>query len=295
MSGSIGAFFQPGQTITADDLNAFGVAILGAVTPVEGGVIELVGDVTGLNNVGTISAVLSTTGVAAGTYNGLTVDSKGRVTGAAIVSLASPQLLTATSGSFTVPAGVTRLRGAMTGAGGGGGGVSAAAATAGNGLAGVLISFVMVVTPGQVIAYANGAGGARGANTGGTGGTGGDTTFGTLTAKGGLGGQGSTSGNAGIVVTGATGAGFNTMVSGTSLIPTTSVFIIGVTQMNTGLTGSAGTGAQGKGFWGNGGTPGTNGSAADSTGYGAGGSGAGSTASTAGTGGLGAPGAILLY
>lgn len=217
------------------------------------------------------------------------------------INLSPAQLLTAASGNFTVPAGVTQLRGAMTGAGGGGGGVSAAAATGSAGLPGVITSFVLTVTPGQVIAFTNGAGGAKGANTGGNGGTGGDTTFGSFTAKGGVGGNGSTSGNAAVVnapiSVGVGVPAIFAMMTGSAAIPTAAAFLTGLSGSISynGLAGAAGVGGQGKGLWGTGGTPGTNGSATDATGYGAGGSAAGSTSNTAGTGALGAPGAIVLY
>lgn len=213
-------------------------------------------------------------------------------------TLSAPQLLTTASANFTVPAGVTLLHGAMTGAGGGGGGVSAATATAAAGLPGVMLEFIMIVTPGQVIAYTNGAAGTRGANTGGAGGVGGDSTFGTLTAKGGQLGLGSTSGNA--AATTAPNAGANgtvplAMLTGSVAVPTTSTFIISqsATAFN-GTAGASGTGGTGKGIWGSS-TPGTNGSAVDCVGYGAGGSGAGSTTNTAGTGALGCSGAIVLW
>lgn len=193
--------------------------------------------------------------------------------------------------NFTVPAGVTELRGVVSGAGGGGGGVSAATATATSGLPGILTSFVMTVTPGQVISYTIGTGGTAGANTGGNGGIGGQSLFGSLTTKGGNSGIGSTSGNA---AAGATATG---TINGSILAPTTSFFITSSVSSIPGVAGSAGTGGQGRGMWGLGGTPGTNGSATDcpASNYGAGGSGAGSTTNTAGTGGVGCPGAILLW
>jgi hypothetical protein len=212
--------------------------------------------------------------------------------------LAAPVLLTAASGNYTVPAGVTVLEGVMTAAGGGGGGVSAAAATGAAGIPGVMFSFTMAVTPGQVIAFTNGAGGTRGAATGTAGGTGGDSTFGALTAKGGLGGTGSTSGNGATVAQAGTTGGLQLgMIIGSAAVPTAGIAITStsMTASMNGLAGAAGVGGQGKGIWSKGGTPGTNGSATDADGYGGGASGAGSTTNTAGTGGLGAPGAILLY
>lgn len=212
--------------------------------------------------------------------------------------LRAPTLLTDASGNYTVPAGVTLLRGAMTAGGGGGGGVSAATATGSAGIPGVFLTFIMAVTPGDVIAYTCGAGGNAGANSGGNGGAGGDSTFGTITAKGGVGGQGSTSGNGAAVGSAGSNGAASTiaMITGSALAPTSTVWLTGMMATDlSGLAGSAGVGGKAKGIWSTGGVPGTNGSATDSTGYGGGGSGAGSTTNTAGLGGKGAPGAILLW
>lgn len=201
-------------------------------------------------------------------------------------------LLTASSGTYTVPTGVYLINGVLMGGGGGGGGVSNANAAAGGGQAGILIEFAMFVTPGQTISYTNGAGGTAGANSGGNGGTGGDTTFGDFTAKGGLGGTGSTSGN---------GAGFATqtstviaVASASSMVPTAARFI---TSMNfTGLSaGVTASGGPGIGYWGVGGAVATNAAGKDATGYGASGGGAGSTTSGAFIGGKGSPGAIMVW
>lgn len=212
-----------------------------------------------------------------------------------IFNLPAAQLLTSASGNFTVPSGVNQLHGVMSGAGGGGGGVSAAAATGASGIPGIMLEFVMAVTPGQVIAYTNGAGGARGANTGTQGGTGGDTTFGTLTAKGGLGGLGSTSGNAAAASPSGTGTFTVGIITGSAAVPTTSTFITSQSGADLGgSVGASGTGGVARGIWGTS-AAGTNGAAADCVGYGTGGSGAGSTSNTSGAGALGCPGAILLW
>lgn len=213
-------------------------------------------------------------------------------------TLAAPVLLTDSS-NYTVPSGVFQLRGAMGAAGGGGGGAGAAAATGAAGLPGMMFTFVMVVTPGQVIAYTNGSGGTRGSSAGGNGGAGGDTTFGTLTAKGGQLGLGAATGNAAGGVSAANGTAGTVpqaMITGSAAVPTASTFIVSQSASSsfTGTAGSAGTGGQAKGIWGSS-TPGTNGNATDCVGYNTGGSGAGSTINTAGTGALGCPGAILLW
>lgn len=201
--------------------------------------------------------------------------------------------------NYTVPPGVTLLRGVGGGAGGAGGGVSAAAATGAAGLPGVILNFVMVVTPGQIISYTIGVGGIRGTNTGGTGGIGGDTLFGGLTFKGGTGGLGSTSGNA--VATNAPiqvaiAANSFAMTTGSILIPTATTFTTGMSGSvaYNGLAGATGVGGQGKGLWGSS-TPGINGGAVDCVGYNAAGSGGGSTTNTAGGGAAGCGGVVLLY
>lgn len=210
-------------------------------------------------------------------------------------TLTAPVFLTASSGNYTVPAGVTLLRGTMQGGGGGGGGVSAAAATGASGLPGLMNDFVLVVTPGQIIAYTNGAGGARGANTGTQGGTGGDTTFGPFTAKGGLGGNGSTSGNAAAANPIGTGNFTTGIITGSVAVPSATAAITSQSAVALGgSAGASGTGGIARGIWGTS-TPGTNGPATDCVGYGTGGSGAGSTSNTAGAGALGCPGAIVLW
>ena len=98
------------------------------------------------------------------------------------------------SGSFTVPEGVTELwiSGCAGGAGGGGSQTTSNATVAGSGggsSGGFVQRFKLAVTPGQVIPYTIGAAGTGGAAGGGIGGDGGNTTFGSyLTLLGGKGG-----------------------------------------------------------------------------------------------------------
>jgi len=91
------------------------------------------------------------------------------------------------SGSFTVPAGVTSVLLEMWG-GGGAAGLPGPTATGGAGGGGSYLRTVVSVTPGQVVAVEIGHGGA--ATCGIDGGAGGSTTFGTLATAGG--GQGGT-------------------------------------------------------------------------------------------------------
>ena len=104
-----------------------------------------------------------------------------------------------TSGSFTVPCGVTSITVEAWGGGGAGGGaIGDATAAGGGGGGGAYRISVLAVTPRSVIAYTVGAGGTGGTGNGGAGGT---TTFSTVSANGGNGGIGGNSDN------GAGGAG----------------------------------------------------------------------------------------
>lgn len=99
------------------------------------------------------------------------------------------------SGNFTVPAGVTRVRAKVWGGGGGGGGASTNGAGSG-GAGGGFVEELITVTPGAVIAVTVGAAGtagpAGGASNGGPGGT---SSFGGFCSAtgggGGFGGNGS--------------------------------------------------------------------------------------------------------
>ena len=100
--------------------------------------------------------------------------------------------------SFTVPAGVTKLR--LTGIAGGGGGrrggvAATYAAGSGGGTGEYCIQYVMAVTPGAVITGAIGAAGTG--DTGSGGGNGGNTTFGNLVLAGGSGATGANNGAGG--------------------------------------------------------------------------------------------------
>lgn len=98
------------------------------------------------------------------------------------------------SGSFTVPDGVTELwiSGCAGGAGGGGSQTTSNVTVAGSGggsSGGFVQRFKLTVTPGQVIPYTIGAAGTGGSAGGGIGGDGGNTTFGSsITLLGGKGG-----------------------------------------------------------------------------------------------------------
>lgn len=99
----------------------------------------------------------------------------------------SVQQVFTSSGTFQVPANVTRIKISATGGGGGGAGGSATYAGGGGGSGGYTEG-VFTVTPGTSYTVTIGAAGAAGASSAG-GGNGGTTTFGALlTATGGSGG-----------------------------------------------------------------------------------------------------------
>lgn len=92
------------------------------------------------------------------------------------------------SGTFTVPTGVTQIKATVTGGGGGGGGSNTTQASSGGGAGGTAIGSYSV-SPGAIIAVTVGAGGAGGGTLAG-GGTGGSSSLGALaSATGGTGGD----------------------------------------------------------------------------------------------------------
>jgi hypothetical protein len=109
----------------------------------------------------------------------------------------------AASGTYTVPAGVTRIRVRLWGAGGGGGGTYGGNSAASGGGAGGYAEGIFDVTPGQSFNATVGSGGASGDTNAGNGGSGGASGFGALlSAGGGVGGIGA---NGGVASTGGPG------------------------------------------------------------------------------------------
>ena len=112
------------------------------------------------------------------------------------------------SGTFTVPAGISRCKVRVWGPGGGSGssGATGNGSPGGGGGGGYSERIVTGLTAGTAIAVSIGAGGIAGAS-GGAGGTGGTSSFGSyLSATGGAGGQNNASGNAGAGGTGFGGS-----------------------------------------------------------------------------------------
>lgn len=120
-----------------------------------------------------------------------------------------------TSGSFTVPPGITTLIVSGCGAGAGGGGSQTSVSTTvagsgGGGGGGFVIRQPLAVTPGQVLAVTIGTGGAGGAAGGGVGGAGGTTSMGSIVNL--LGGAG---GSVGQSLTNSASGGSPGAISGT--------------------------------------------------------------------------------
>ena len=181
------------------------------------------------------------------------------------------------SGSFTVPAGVTRVRVTVTG-GGGAGGSNTVAPAGGGGAGGTALAILSSLTPGSIIPITVGAGGT--ASSGNTGGVGGTSSFGTyVSATGGAGGIGGTT--YGPMAGGAGGSGVGGNVNNIGSYGTDCVL----------------SGARGGDGGGPGNGRGTTGAitAFAGQGYGGGGGGGGSNSTVgAGTGALGGNGAAGL-
>lgn len=116
------------------------------------------------------------------------------------------------SGSWTVPAGVTKIRARVWGGGGGGGGSTGASGGAGGGGGGAYAESVLSVTPGTTYTVTVGSGGSGGSGRQ-NGTAGGQSSFSTLVrAGGGSGGQ--WDGPDGISASGGTGSGQITISGG---------------------------------------------------------------------------------
>lgn len=196
---------------------------------------------------------------------------------------------TSGTGTFTPPAGATRIMVEVIGAGGGGGGTDNSSQGCGGGGGGGAYVRKLITTLSPNYAYSVGSGGAGGSNTGGDGAAGGNTTFGTffLTANGGSGGQGSTTGT-GDFTGGApgTGSGGDINISGGYGQHSFVKHII-----NTNTVGGVG----GSSFYApNNAPPSPGADGNNGIGFGGGGSGAIQQNSNGYTGGTGANGAIII-
>jgi len=167
------------------------------------------------------STQLAVSGVSAGTYGGatqipvVTIGSDGRVTSASNSAISSGiagiggQAFTS-SGTFTIPTGVTLLKVTVVGGGGGGAGGNGSSAPGGGGSGGSAIKYLTGLTAGNTITVTVGTAGSAGA-TGGNGGSGGTSSVSsgtqTITTVSATGGSGSTYNNGNISSGGSGGTG----------------------------------------------------------------------------------------
>lgn len=150
---------------------------------------------------GTAGQVLSTSG--AGSLSWVSASAGG---------FSNMQVFTA-SGTFTVPAGITKVKATVVGGGGGGGAGNGDAPSNGGGGGGTAIEIISALTPASNVSVTIGAGGASGGGpaSGGTGGTGGTSSFGAYCSA--TGGGGSNVGGYGF---GGLGSGGNLNIRGSS-------------------------------------------------------------------------------
>lgn len=207
-----------------------------------------------------------------------------------------------TLGGIGVPAGVSKIKVTVIGAGGGGGGAGAAAGAAGAGGGGGAIAtyyFSGVSTTSNTTSSSVGTGGTAGTNTGGTGGTGGNTVFQivigattyTMTAGGGVGGVGTASASTS-VLGGAGGSVSNTNLTTAALVQISGGY--GSNSLGGGTAAAAMGGSGAPGFMGGGAGRGAGGVAAVGANGTTPGSGGGGAVGASFAGGTGANGAILI-
>ena len=199
---------------------------------------------------------------------------------------------------FGVPAGITKVKITVIGAGGGGGGVTAATTAAGGGGGGSVGTYYFTgISSTQAITGTGvGTGGTAGANTGTAGGAGGNTQFimngVTLTGLGGGGGAGAAAATTAGV--GGAGGGIATQSGGTASLLIAFPGVPGGNGSATATVTGNQSGFGGGGYMGGGGAQGrATTTAAGIAGSGFGGGASGALGATAQIGGVGANGAII--
>jgi hypothetical protein len=230
----------------------------------------------------------------------------GSITLAATTSSEPNLQLFTSSGTFTVPTGVTKVKVTVIGGGGGGGGCQAAGGEAGGGGGGGggAVRLVTGLTPGGTVAVTVGAGGTAANDT--AGGSGGTSSFGAFcSATGGSGGarrQNATSSNGNLSTqlgaAGGSGSGGDINASGTvgfALINATSNVTIRCCTTGVGSMSCSGSSGGNPPFGvGTGGTfQGSDANGNAGTGFGGGGGGA-RTNGTARAGAAGQAGCVIV-
>lgn len=197
--------------------------------------------------------------ITAGT--GITVTNGDGVSGNPTIAVSSSgyagpnsQLFTS-SGTFTVPAGVTSVIITVVGGGGGGGGCvgTPCGETSGGvgAFGGSSIAYATGLTPGGTIAITVGAAGSAGGSGGGTGGTGGTSSAGSYaSATGGTGGRYNQTGGQATPGVGSLGR-FNSRWPCQSADFSTDYGYLARTVTNTTAAAGVGYGAGGSGGWSN--------------------------------------------
>lgn len=213
--------------------------------------------------------------------NGTAGDTSGTIRLTAVQGPGYQKQIFTSSGTFTIPTGVTQIKATVIGGGGGGAGAANTSFGCGGTAAGTAIKWLTGLTPGNTITVTVGAAGTAGTNAPTNGGNGGASsiasgtqTITTVTANGGFGGiSGSSTGGSGGTCTNG-----DINITGAGNLTT-----------NTGNVGTAGrSSTMGGGAPSSVGVAGTN-----ATGFGSGGSG-GSGSGGATAGGTGSGGIVLM-
>lgn len=189
----------------------------GDITVSSGGTVWTLDSVITAGSVGSSSAIPV-----------ITYDAKGRITGVSTATFTAGgfsniQVFTS-SGTFTVPAGITKVKVTVVGGGGGGGGGmgNSAVAGAGGGMGGFGIKIISGLTPSSTVSVTCGAGGSGGGTANspgpaGTGTSGGTSSFGAyISCTGGSGGQGAFNGGVSVGGAGGSSSGGDFNSTGTS-------------------------------------------------------------------------------
>ena len=166
-------------------------------------------NLTNLNASNLASGTVGTARLATGTANSTTY-LRGDQTWAAVAGYSGPQAQAFTSnGTFTIPAGSTRLKVTVVGGGSGGSGNNSQGRGGAGG--GAAISFLTGLTPGNTLSVTIGGGGGGSTGVGGTGGTSsvasGSQSISTISATGGVANGAGGIGSGGTLNIGGQGSG----------------------------------------------------------------------------------------